>query len=209
MINRIGLFLLCIAVSGAVGPSVSHATPVLAAGSGTQLTPVAITVANVAGLTSFQFDLTFDPSILRVTGFGDTGSMGFPTDFETAALNQGGNLTGITGFVDNVSGFLSGVADSMSGISGSGLTPGGVIALIDFQGLRVGVSPVVLSNAFLIDNGVPLSSANGDFVLQQGSVEVLGTGVPEPSTLSLFVGALFVLLALARYCPKGRARTGA
>ena len=127
------------------GPGLSRASPVLgppasaALGGVGSIIPVPILVANVAGLTSFQFDLTFDPSILRVTGFGDTGATSFPTDFETAALNQGGNLTGITGFADNASGFLSGVADSMSGISGPGLTPSGLIGNGALMGVEGGI----------------------------------------------------------------------
>jgi hypothetical protein len=80
---------------------------------------IPISIANVAGLTSFQFDLAFDPTIITALGFTDIG-----TDFDMAASTGGGSLTGITGFVDNTTGLLSGIADSIGGlITGNGLTP--------------------------------------------------------------------------------------
>jgi Protein of unknown function (DUF1566) len=123
-------------------------------------------IANVAGLTSFQFDLAFDPTIITALAFTDIG-----TDFDMAASTGGGSLTGITGFVDNTTGLLSGIADSIGGlITGNGLTPSGVLVDIDYQGLAPGISLLMLSNAFLTDNGVPLSSANDDFMLRNGQV---------------------------------------
>ena len=68
--------------------------------------------------------------------FTDTG-----TDFEKAAISQGGSLTGITGF--NTNGLLSGVTASMSGISGAGLAGSGVLADIDFAALSPGTSPLI------------------------------------------------------------------
>lgn len=83
----------------------------LSAGSATanagDMVMIPISITGASGLTSFQFDLAFSPSIVEVLSFGDAG-----TDFETAAISQGGDLTGITGFIDNTSGLLSGVADS-------------------------------------------------------------------------------------------------
>jgi hypothetical protein len=93
---------------------------------------IPISVADVAGLTSFQFDLAFDPTIIAALSFTDTAA-----DFATAATAGGGFLTGITGFIDDTNGLLSGVADSISGLtSGNGLTPGGVVTDIDFQAWR-------------------------------------------------------------------------
>jgi Cohesin domain len=211
MIERFVLVLTCF-LSGAVAvPNASSADgivpPVLTAGSDTvhvgDIFTIPISIASVDGLTSFQFDLAFNPTIITalpfITGlpFTDTG-----TDFETAANTGGGSLTGITGFFDNTTGLLSGIADSISGlVSGNGLTPSGVIVDIQFQALAVGISPLTLSNAFLTDNGAPLSSANGDFLLQNGQVTVIGpAAVPEPGTLVLLAVAFGGLAVLRLRC---------
>lgn len=158
---------------------------------------IPISVADVAGLSSFQFDLAFDPTIITALSFTDLG-----TDFEAAATAGGGSLTGITGIIDDTTGLLSLVADSISGlITGNGLTPSGVVVDIDFQALAPGISPLTLANAFLTDNNVFLSSANGDFSLQNGQVTVTGTAsVPEPGTLPL----LSLALAFAFCVHQGR-----
>jgi len=115
------------------------ALPDLTAGSDTvhvgDVFTIPISVANVAGLTSFQFDLAFNLAVIKALSFTDSGS-----DFEAAATAGGGSLTGITGFIDNGTGLLSGIADSISG-PGTGLTPSGVIVDIEFQALAVGISP--------------------------------------------------------------------
>jgi hypothetical protein len=193
MVRRIIFALICFLLAGVAGPSLPRAavTPVLTAGSDTvhvgDVFTIPISIAGVAGLTSFQFDLAFDPTIITALGFTDVG-----TDFEAAAIAGGGFLTGITGFIDDTSGVLSGVADSISGLAtGSGLTSSGVLADIQFQALAAGISPLTLSNAFLTDNGAPLSSDDGDFLLQDGQVTVIGPAiVPEPGTLLLLAAAL-------------------
>jgi len=157
--------------------------PVLTAGSTTasvgDVFTVPISIANVQGLTSFQFDLTFNPAVVQALSFTDIG-----TDFANAASTGGGFLTGITGFTDNTTGILSGVADSMSGLTtGTGLAPSGVLADVTFRAVTVGSTALTLSDAFLTDAGVPL---NGNFSLVNGEVSV----VPEPSTFILLVSAL-------------------
>jgi len=175
-------------------PSDDPPPPVLSGGTTTasvgDVFTVPISIANVQGLTSFQFDLTFNPSVIQALGFTDIG-----TDFASAASSGGGVLTGITGFIDNTTGVLSGVADSMSGPA-TGLTPSGVLVDATFQAVAIGTTALALNNAFLTDNRVPLSSANGDFVVQNGQVAVGQAAVPEPSSLilvSFAVGGLGIL----------------
>ena len=195
MISRISLFLACFFLSAIAGSGFSRASLVLSAGSATanvgDMVTIPISITGATGLTSFQFDLTFNPSNVTALSFSDTG-----TDFETAAITQGGSLTGVTGFIDNTSGLLSGVADSMSGISGAGLTGSGVLADIHFDALSPGTSPLTLSNAFLTDGGCR-SSANGDFLLQNGQI-VVPAQVPEPSTVLVLMVALGVMGLLHR-----------
>jgi hypothetical protein len=199
MVGRIILTLTSFLLGALAEASTSGATavlmadppaPVLTAGAETtnvgDVFTIPISIANVLGLTSFQFDLSFNPTVIKALSFTDIG-----TDFSTAASAGGGILTGITGFIDNTTGVLSGVADSISGLTtGTGLTPSGVVVDATFQALAVGNTPFTLSNASLTENGVPLFAANGDFMLQNGQATVLETTVPEPGSLILLSFAL-------------------
>ena len=125
MIGRFALVLTAFLSGTLAEPRTSAAgpTPVLTAGSDTvhvgDVFAIPISIANTAGLTSFQFDLAFDPTIITALSFTDSG-----TDFDLAASSGGGFLTGITGFIDNTTGLLSGIAGSISGlITGTGLSP--------------------------------------------------------------------------------------
>lgn len=194
-IKRAAIIVAGLALAALLTPSASHATPILASDSDTvsvgDVFSVPVSIANASGLTSFQFDLSFDHSLLKALSFTDSG-----TDFATAATSGGGALIGITGFIDNGSGLLSGVADSMFTF-GSGLTPSGSLVDITFEALAVGVSPLTLSNAFLTDGGVPLSSASGDFSLSDGTVTIVArAALPEPSSLWLLVAAFGAMAAL-------------
>lgn len=202
MVSRVGLLLAFMVLGTIVAREPSRASPVMTASSAAvkvgDVFTIPISIANTSSLTSFQFDLAFDPSIVEALGFTDVG-----TDFETAALSAGGSLTGITGFIDNPDGLLSGVADSMSGILGPGLAPSGVLVNIDFKALSSGLSVFALANAFLIDDEAPLSSANGDFLLQNGQV----VAFPEPNTLLLLGLAVLGGLVCGR-CLNTRGRPG-
>jgi hypothetical protein len=187
MVGRIILALTSFLLGALAEASASGAT--LLTGSETvnvgDVFTIPISIASAQDLTSFQFDLAFDPTVIKALSLTDIG-----TDFAKAAIIDGGFLTGIAGFVDNTTGVLSGVADSMSGLTtGAGLTPNGVVVDATFQALAIGVAPLTLSNAFLTDNGVPLSSANGNFELVNGQVNVQ-VSVPEPTTLILLSFAL-------------------
>ena len=99
MIGRFALVLTAFLSGTLAEPRTSAAgpTPVLTAGSDTvhvgDVFAIPISIANTAGLTSFRFDLAFDPTIITALSFTDSG-----TDFDLAASSGGGFLTGITGF---------------------------------------------------------------------------------------------------------------
>src|SRR5262249_24099840 len=143
---------------------------------------IAVSVSGATNLTSFQFDLSFDPSIVEVLGFSDSG-----TAFESAALAGGGVLTGLTGLIDNATGLLSLVADSMSGAFG-GLAPDGDLLFIDLKALAAGTSPLALSSSVLIDDNAFLfapsdfSSSDGEIVVNPAVV-----AVPEPDAMAVLV----------------------
>jgi hypothetical protein len=180
----------------AAPPRWAEASPILTAGSAAvgvgDIFDVSVSISGAASLTSFQFDFAFNPTIVRVLGISDSGS-----DFETAAFNGGGFLTGLTGFIDNTTGIGSGIADSMSGVFGAGVTDG-VLLTIEFEALAAGTSPLNLGNAFLTDGDAFLASPQ-DFDLTNGKI-VVGAiaSIPEPGTLILFGAGLLGLAVLRR-----------
>lgn len=176
--------LLTLASSCALllSPGLSQASPIVFLGEVSDVMPgsvftVPVLVSGATGLTAFQFDLSYDASILKALEFTDLG-----TGFESAALADGASLTGITGFL--LPGLLSGVADSMSGATG-GFT-GGTIVDIRFEAIAAGTSALTLSNVFL-----DFSELGADSIVN-GSITV-----PEPSPLAL-VALGFAALAWRR-----------
>ena len=160
-----------------MGPSL--AAPIISVGESPSVTvgstfEIPILVSGATDLMAFQFDLSYDSTILMALSFNDLG-----TGFETAAIAGGGALTGITGFL--FPGRLSGVADSMSGAL-SGLTGSGSLAYVQFQALAPGIASLTLSNVFL------------DFAqLDPGSIVNGFVAVPEPGTMALLTLGLVLL----------------
>ena len=101
-----------------------------------------IAVTGISDLYAFQFDLGFDPTILAVT-----------SKSEGSFLPSGGATFFIPGTIDNVGGTVSNTADTLltaiAGVSGSG-----TLAVIDFQVLGPGTSPINLFNAQLLDSNL-------------------------------------------------------
>jgi hypothetical protein len=171
-----------------------YAVPIISAGSATvnvgDTFAIPISVSSASDLMAFQFDLSFNSSILNVVSFTDIA-----TDFDAAATSGGGALTGISGF--HLPGLLSGVADSISGAF-SGLSGNGVIAEIEFNAIASGISPLALSNIFLnfVDSG--FSAANGDVCVSAPrssacAPAAVGGQVPEPGVLFLIAAGLVAI----------------
>jgi hypothetical protein len=138
--RRLGVLLAALFVAAGIAPGAARASIVLSAGSDTvnvgDIFTIPISVSGTSGLTSYQFDLSLNPAIIEALSFDDSS-----TDFAAEATAEGGFLTGITGFIDNIGGNLSGVADAMSGNSGPGLAPSGTIVDITFEALSLGTTP--------------------------------------------------------------------
>ncbi len=164
----------------------SQANPIISVGVSPSVSvgsvfTIPILISGATDLMAFQFDVSYDSTIIKALGFTDLG-----TDFETAATAGGGALTGITGFL--FPGLLSGLADSMSGAL-SGLTGNGTLVFVQFQALAPGESLLTLSSVFLDFSELGPESIMSGFVI---------VGVPEPGTLALLPLG-FVLLTWRRW----------
>lgn len=163
-------------------PAVAHGGPILSApfvttGVGTAVT-IPIEITGATDLTSWQFDLAFDPLIVSATLVMEGP---FMSDFGTTFFGPG--------VIDNLNGLISLVSASYVGFppnpSGSG-----TLALIEFQALAMGVSALQLSNVFL-------NFSDQDFTVSRGAITVSNgpaAPVPEqPSTLALLAIGLVLL----------------
>ena len=172
-----------------VGPSPVQAIQTLTAGSATvtlgDTFTIPISITDAVDLTSFQFDLSFDPTMLQVTATGVT---------ETAFFTQGDITVFIPGAVDNTLGQILGVSDAL--ILQPPVNGSGVLANIEFMAVGLGISPLTLSNVFLNLSDSGFTVTNGSVCVQASpTAGTCGSPgeVPEPSTvalLSLGLGAL-------------------
>jgi len=168
----------------AFSPAVAYGGPILsapfvtAAAGTTVMIPIEITGATE--LTSWQFDLAFDPLIVSATLVTEGPLM---SDFGTTFFGPG--------VIDNLNGLISLVSASYVGFppnpSGSG-----TLAFVEFQALAMGVSPLQFSNVFL-------NFSDQDFTVSHGAITVSnGPAVPVPeqqSTLGLLAIGLVLLQA--------------
>jgi hypothetical protein len=172
MANHICRFVLAVVLLTAF-PESSRAAPVVTAGSDTVTVgdtfTVPISITDAEELISWQFDLSFDPTILRANAVT-----------EGPFLSEAGTKTTLfsPGVIDNGAGQITLVTDSFVDLP-PGPSGSGVLANIEFEALAMGVSPLVLSNVFLNFSG-------SGFETQDGQVTVLPRGVvPGPSPLML------------------------
>lgn len=159
-------------------PARVEAIPIVSVGSSAthvvgETFTIPISVSGATDLQAFQFDLSYNSSVLSALSFTDAG-----TDFDSAAAAGGGILTGIAGF--SLSGLLSGVADSMIFVS-TGLTGTGVLVNVEFEAIGAGTSTLTLSSVFL-------DFSDSGFTLANGEVQA-----PEPGTLALLAMGLGLL----------------
>jgi hypothetical protein len=148
-----------------VGPYTPGATPFV----------VPIVITGAVDLTTWQFDLAFDPTDLQVNTNCDGSTDAFCDPIfgpvtEGSFTSSGGTFLTlfVPGVVDNVTGLVSLVAgaflDLPPGPSGSG-----VLANIEFKAIGTGTSPITVRN--------PSTTP----------------AVPEPATVTLLIGGLALL----------------
>jgi Cohesin domain len=139
---------------------------------------VPISIADATDLTSWQFDLAFDPTLVTANSVT-----------EGSFLSAFGFTLFGSGVIDNIAGAISLVTDSYVDLppdpSGDG-----VLADIEFTALAPGVSPLTFSNVFLNDSDQGFNTTNGQITVGGSSV-----ATPEPKGVILLasVAALLVL----------------
>jgi Cohesin domain len=180
----VGVTLLCLPQQGhAVSFTVGSATVSVG-----EVFTINLSVADAVNLTSWQFDLAYDPTILQANSVT-----------EGPFLSSAGSTLFVPGFIDNTAGLIGGVSafftDFTTPPSGSG-----ILATIQFTALSSGLSSLTASNVFL-DLQDPTS---GGFTIGNGTVDGGRSPIPEASTISLMALGMLLLLGLRRWRDAGK-----
>jgi Cohesin domain len=103
---------------------------------------VDVDVTGITDLFAFQFDLTFDPTLLSAVSV-----------IEGPFLPGGGTTIFIPGSIDNVGGTVAATADTLIGAI-SGVAGNGVLAEFQFTALAPGTSALSFGNEILLDSSL-------------------------------------------------------
>jgi len=142
---------------------------VLSAGSASvfvdQSLAVPVSIAGVADLYDFQFDVAFTPAVVQLQSVT-----------EGSFLDSFGPTVFLPGLIDNTSGTATFIADTLIGPI-SGASGGGTLINLNFRTLATGTSALTISNVILQDhlgNNIPFSTVPGMVRVSPSPV------VPEP-----------------------------
>jgi len=140
-----------------------------------------VLVAEATDLYAFQFDIAFDPAILKANAV-----------LEGGFLSAGGRATFfMPGAIDNIAGTVSFTANTLVG-PGPAVTGGGLVVHLSFQALAPGQSSLSFGNVVLLDSAfTELAKTSMD-----GAITV--SSVPEPASVALFGIGLVAVTAGAR-----------
>jgi len=142
---------------------------------------VDVDISGVTDLYDFQFDLSFDATILQVTNIS-----------EGAFLPGSGATFFLPGFIDNSSGNITFNADTLE-TAISGANGSGTLIEFSFAASSVGTSFLNLDN-------IILQNSQGDLISSSttnGSVSVTSVTVPtpEPGTFAFLVVGFLAIVA--------------
>jgi adhesin HecA-like repeat protein len=176
-----GLFLASVLPSAAFADTVLSIVPASSTVSTGDSFAVDVNITGVTDLYDFEFDLSFNPAVLKATNI-----------LEGAFVSGKGSTFFIPGTIDNTAGTITFNANTLltaiSGVSGSG-----TLVEFDFTALAGGTSSLDLANVILQDS----TGAILDNTAASGSVNVQGTtAVPEASVLMLLSAGLLALAGL-------------
>lgn len=175
----IHLLLAVSAVSAHAATTVSLSGPASPVQVGDDF-DVLVSVAGVQDLSAYQFDLSFDPTLLS-----------FQSQAEGSFLSAGGSTFFLDGVVDPALGQVTGVANTLLGAV-SGVSGSGVLLDLKFHALAKGVASLDLGSLQLLDaNGGTLSATSSGLKVQVGAV-------PEPGNVLAMVSGMAVLLGSRR-----------
>jgi hypothetical protein len=158
-------------------------TPSVTSVSVGQLFSVDVAIENASDLYAFQFDLGFDPAIVKAVSVDDV-----------SFLADSGDNFPYAGDIDNGSGSITNIYDTLLAAS-SGATGSGLLATITFEAIGAGTGSFNFLNAQFLDSILDPIEVN-----LQGARYIVSenTEVPEPSTILLLSGGLLSLAAIAR-----------
>jgi len=139
---------------------------------------VDVDASSVNDLFAFQFDITFDPSVLLASSI-----------VEGALLPTGGTTSFVPGMIDNTAGTVSFTADTLTGAI-PGISKNGTLASVSFQAVGLGNSSVSLSNVVLLDSNL----VDIAFGTVSGTVNV----IPEPTSCVLIAVGILGMGVLRR-----------
>ena len=152
--------------------------------TGTVVT-VDVDIKNVTNLYGYQFDLTFNPSILEAV-----------SSTEGTFLPSGGATLFIPGTNDNVGGTVSATADTLL-TAVNGVNGGGELAVFTFDAIGTGTSTIGIQNETLLDanlNVIPDVTTGGTVTVTSGTVSVPEIDPASAlSALALLLGGAAVL----------------
>jgi hypothetical protein len=143
---------------------------------------VPVDISQVSDLYAYQFDLSFDPSVLDLLSIS-----------EGPFLSNVGSTFFLPGTIDNTAGTATFNADSLVGPI-SGASGSGELAVFNFEALSEGSTALTLSNVSLLDS----TPSNISFTMTDGQVVVSASNVPEPSFLPVLGLMLACTILVAR-----------